>query len=346
MALGVGSQNWATVGSQNCRCEFAICLLRLRQLYIPAIQFCGIRCPIYYCAAHSCLAMVAVQEGLIEVWAAAEEWMFNAAGKCADVPQFLAARFPTCPAVHAHCKALQALEARAVSILTAQQLGKSNCLSPQAWTRVWQYTVGHQFSHVGSSTLPAVLRCMKASLFGESIPVDAGRHLLVSCHCACLVAVELHWLDPESNLANHPAMQQEVAKYIIKCLQLHCATKQCPSSSSGSRPQPSATQLGNEIAKLAAAKGDSMESILANYSQAQPSQVYLLHKDDTRARNLLEDWADICRAHHLTAPADITGSSSPPIEQWLLADPWIQEDIELPELDTKLCAHVCMHVHG
>jgi hypothetical protein len=290
--------------------------------------------------------MAAVQEGLNKVWAAAEEWMSNAAGQFGDVPLFLAARFPNTQAVHAHCKVLQALEARAVSILAAQQLGKPDRLSAPAWTRVWQYTVGHQFSHVGSSTLPAVLRCMKASLFGESMPVDAGRHLLVSCHCVCLVAAELHWLDSESDLANHPAMQQEVANYIIKSLQLHCTTKQCPSSSSGSRPQPSAMQLGSEIAKLAAAKGDSVESNLANYILAQPSQVYLLHKDDTRARNLLEDWADICRKYHLAAPADITGSSSPPIEQWLLADPWIQEDIELPELETQLCAHVCMQVRG
>ena len=273
----------------------------------------------------------------MKLWEAAEDWMTKANVDHADVTSFLNARFPSEDAISALINNFQALELEAAAVLGKQLWpGKPlwDIANHDQGCRLWQCMPGLSF--VEPAQLPEVLTRMRAMFIDQTAPVMAHKSLVVTCSCLCLLAIELQWLKRDHEIASHPAIQQQVAKRILSYLQLHMMHKKSSGMSIARRPQPYAKQLRSASALAAqTSESTSISSIIAEYIEAQPSQVYQVHIDDQRARDLAKSWADIFKASSLVMPADI-GNQGVNQEMWHLSDPWIQEDVEFVEPATQV----------
>ena len=244
-------------------------------------------------------------------------------------------------------------------------------------TRLWQYGMEEQFSLKGASPLHAVLKCMKNNLMGkhgnntEKHPIEAlynlvfplqqgdpipdfstgvanGNAVVISCHALCLVAMELRWLEADSELSSHPAIQLEVAKRLIKCLRLTCThspnqdleglIQETLSSKiqASSRTRPTTLQMLYSFLRLVRTRvtprlsaNDVLKAILADYNTAEAMQTFRLNHDETHAIKFLHSRSEVFRARIKV----IWGQERPASTAWpmnFFAEPWLQEDAKLP----------------
>ena len=247
-------------------------------------------------------------------------------------------------------------------------------------TRLWQYGMDEHFSLKGSSPLHAVLKCMKNNFIGKSMnntekhPIEVlynlvfplqpgepipdfstgvanGNAVVISCHSCCLVALELRWLDPDSDLASHPAIQLEMARRILRCLRLTCTyspkadlEEQIQDTLSSkiqasSRTRPTTMQMLYSFMRLVRIRAtarlsasDVLKNVLAEFNSAENMQAFRINHDEIHAIKFLHNRSDTFQARVKV----IWGQEKPVHTAWpmnLFAEPWLQEDAKLAVLE-------------
>ena len=249
--------------------------------------------------------------------------------------------------------------------------------------RIWQFGMDELYSLKGASPLHSVLKCMKSNLMGKNMnntekhPIEVlynlalplspgdpipdfstgvanGNAVVISCHVCCIVAIELKWLDADSDLNSDPAILAEVAKRLIRCIRLTCThdpkgdlqeqIQETLSSKiqASSRTRPTTMQMLFSFMRLVKTRvtarlseGEILKAVLNDYQRAESLQNFRLNHDEIDAIKFLH-----CRSATFQARVKIMwGQEKPAHTAWpmnLFTEIYLQEDVKLPVPEPEL----------